>query len=254
MINKQNFPLKQLKDTAQTFNSVREQAKKNRELYRIEKDEYFEIHLRGLGANSNFTFKISEPIFDNKSLTLGFTVTFNPINENKLDTNRSSVGSGYILTVLKNWTAILQRYLSISLHPSDNIEQQYENEFRDNFEDWFEIVDEDADITTYNSEVQLVISNVITKCIDTLKLEGYDEDDETVKQANYIKENITNLTKRQVFNALKTFYAKVKLKKNGLLLIKKIYGVVKEEALKMGVKYSIESVLHKINPLIEGIF
>lgn len=229
MANYYELPLVLSTDISTTFKKIREIAKVNSDIIRIEKDIDLNLNLRGLGGNSNFYFNVGEPKLNANATNTTYIAHYSPRSHASISPQKQETVGESILKLLSNWLATLQRYNTISIHPTDSITDQYEDEF----EDWFEIVDEDADMNAFDTPRQILISNIITKSVDALKEEGYHEDDEVIQEAEELKGNISKLTKKQVFNGIKTIYAKLKIN-GGWDKVKLVYEVCEKEVIKMG--------------------
>lgn len=126
------------------------------------------------------------------------------------------------------------------IHPIDSIQDQYEREF----DDWFEIVDSKA----FDLKRQLLISKMIDRSVEILKLNGVAEDDELIEDAETLKENISKLTKRGVVSRLKPLYAKLKIM--GLDKLKLVYDVCEKEMIKQAYHLSTKVLSEGLSSLL----
>ncbi|CAM4409809.1 hypothetical protein [Zobellia nedashkovskayae] len=252
MIDYHQLPLVLTSDVTLTYKEIRKLAKENSTVLRIEEDANLKLSVVGIKGNSNFFYKIQNPTLKSvgNKKQVCYDISFSPRSTLSISVHKEEALREATINKLKNWISLLIKYNEINIHPHDNLENQYENEF---YEDWFQIVDEDAETNTYDTTRQILISNIITKSIITLKDGGLSEDDEVIQQAEKLKNNITNLTKRQIFDSIKSLYAKVKLKDKGLEKLNDIYKVCETEVIKMGYHFGTKLIGEKLVALIDAI-
>lgn len=249
MTDHHQMPLALIRDIQATFTKIRELAKEHSNLIRIEDDANLSILLRGLGGNSHFAYKVSNPkLIHTNKIYINYKGHYSPLNLNSISHGQTEASGDNIVNSIKTWIHYLREYNTIRLHPQDNIADQYENEF----DDWFEIVDEDADTKAFDAPRQILISNIITKSIEALKEEGFQEVDEVINEAEELKENISKLTKKQAFNGIKAIYAKLKIK-GGWNAIKLVYKVSRDQAIAMGYNETVKFLGDKFVSLIEAL-
>lgn len=143
-----------------------------------------------------------------------------------------SQGEGHF----KNWVSYLEKYESISVF-DDPILNQYEEEIYSEFE----IIDEDADVKSYDLSTQIWLDEYIGGTLK--KLEKYDpENNEAIqdikRDLEELKDTQTKLTKRQVVKFVSKIYAKAR--KEGLRLFSDIWIEGKKEVIKQLIKTTIE--------------
>ena len=226
------------------FNQLRNVARLNSEIMLIDKDKDLQFHLKGLGDNSDYFFRVNTPFKENGKVL--FTAHYLPYNNAEIKANSYKGEIKTILNVLNNWKTIIYELDTISVHPEDEIEQQYKEEF----EEWFQIVEEDADTKAFSAKQQLLIQNVIEKSIPLLLQEGIKEDDPIIEKATWLKLNLGRLTKKQVIYQVKELF--VPLRKMGMKTIKKVYDVATVETISMGYRLAISNIGDSIFKLLEG--
>ena len=246
MVDYYKFPLSVKRDANQTFKSLREVAWKNKETIFIEKDEFFHLYLRGIGGNSIFYFKVSNPEPSKANSRIIYSLDFAPHHITSIGPKRTKAPSHSIIALCSNWLAMLVENDKLKIHPKDTILEQYENEF----DGWFEIVDEDADTKTFDAKIQILISNVVTNSVVALKEIGYEDNDDIIEDAEQLKEDIVRLTKRQVFDALKHLYAKLKIK-GGWPALGLVFKICKEQMIAMGFHVTVKELGEKLFTLLE---
>ena len=225
------------------FGEIRKFAKQNYNHLIISKDSNFVIELKGIGDNSKYFFQVGKPFKQSNKML--FQAYYAPTNVSNLGSYTYKGELKTILDVLKRWNDLIIELDTITVHPEDDIDSQY----REEFDDWFDIVDEDAETHAFDATRQVLIGRLIEKSIPLLLEEGFSEDDEPIKKANWIKENVAILTKKQVFKVAREIYAP--LRKKGMSLIIKLYKVVETETIAMGYRLGVENLAESFLKLLE---
>ena len=231
-----HMPLALTSDIKKTYEKFRTEISRHSETVRIETDENLEISARGLGGNDHFYFHVFSPEQNINKSKIDYSIEFSPKNTSTVNAMNSKTTGTNLQKLLTNWIGYLKRYNEIQIHPTDSIDEQYEQEF----DDWFEIVDDDADTNAFNAEQQLLIQNIIDKSVTLLIKEGVEEDDPVIKEANWLKSKLGTYTKRQVVQCVKKIYPK--LRKKGLDMTKKVYDIWTTEMIAMGYRETIHGL------------
>ena len=246
MINYHELPLVLSTDATVTYKKIREVVKANKNTIRIEKDSDLQLHLRGLGGNSSFYFQVYNPKLGiSNASTVTYTAEYSPKSAISIGVNKQNTVGDSILKILNGWLVMLQKYNSLRVHPSDNISDQYENEF----EGLFEMAEDNADTRAFDTSRQVLIINAIDKSILALK-EAKFEDEEIIREANELRDNISSLTMNEAFNSIKRLYGKLKFK-GGLKAVKLVYEVCRNEAISMSYHLIVNSSGTKLLELLE---
>lgn len=238
------IPLEITRAAKSGFNQLRNLARLNSDVMLVDKDKDLEFHLTGLGDNSDYYFRVNTPFKENGKVL--FIAYYLPYNNSDIKANSYKGEIKAILNILDNWKAIIHQLDTISVHPEDEIEQQYKEEF----EEWFQIVEEDADSKAFSAKQQLLIHNIIEKSVPLLLEEGIKEDDPIIEKATWLKLNLGRLTKKQVINQIRELF--VPLRKMGMKTVKKIYDVAAVETVSMGYRLVISNIGDSIFKLLEG--
>ena len=245
MINYHALPLALTKDATITYTKIREVVKANKNTIRIEKDSDLQIHLRGLGGNSSFYFHVSNPKLGvSNASAITYTAEYTPKNTFSISVNRQSTVGESILKILIGWLEMLDNYNNLNVHPSDNITGQYEDEF----EDWFEIAEDDAETHAFDAPRQILITNIINQSVKALKEAGF-KDDEVMEDAEELKDSISKLTKKQAFDSIKRLYAKLKIK-GGLKMVELVFKICRDEVIVMSYHWIVKNGGDKLLELI----
>ena len=248
MENFQQLPLAAKIDASNTFVKIRNIVSKNNNLIRIEKDLNLVLSVRGLRANSNSFFKISEPKLNTSNNNqISYIVDFAPKNMFSTSAIRREVSGDAVLKHFNIWLGILEQNIKVFIHPPESFKDQYEDEF----EDWFEIVEENANTKPFDTKRQILITSIINTSILQLKDSGF-EDEEVFEEANQLKKDISKLTMKQAFDSIKKLYAKLKFN-GGLENVKIVYEVCRTEVIKMGFHLGTKNLGEQLLKLIETI-
>ena len=130
--------------------------------------------------------------------------------------------------------------LSNNINKDNILLKEYEKEFYDAFE----IIDDDADIKPYDLKTQVLIQNFLILSIKVLE-KNKKENSYLIQEAETLKNNIQNYTKRKTVKSLSLFLAKTR--KKGLLLLKEILNVAKKELIKRGVNGGFDTIIDLLN-------
>lgn len=233
MINKKSHPLFFLNEVKLLFQQIRKIAEENNDILEITKNEATEILIIDAAKDSNFEFHVFNPqILVQK---VNFTIQFNPINSQKLDTHKNTTSAQYVIENLKHWIKLIREYNAIDLTPEERILNEYEKEFYDEFE----IVDEDADVAPYDLDRQIKIHNFLLHAIEILKKdEG--ENKLLISEAIELKTDLPKLTKRSTVKRLSKFFAKVRQK--SLPLLKELFVEARKELFKRMISGGFDNV------------
>ena len=238
MINKKEYPLALVKTIEQLYSSIRSHVSNNSDILEITQDEGLMIKIVDSSKHSNFEFVVSNPKFNNRKAI--FTVEHIPENTASLKKKSLSTVPDSVLKTLKGWTAWIREYNKASLTADDKILNEYENEFFQNFE----LLDEDADINPFELEKQIIIHNYIVHVVQILE-KNKEENSKLIAEANELKDNIPNLTKRKTVKKLSRFFANVR--KKSLVLLKEILVEAKKELYKRAIKGGFDFVGELLN-------
>jgi hypothetical protein len=195
------------------------------------KDTGAMFHLIDTDETSDFYFKVTKQDVQNSKLK--YLTEYKPKGRQDVRSNATWLDLNEVVKYLKNWLGQLEGYNKIHTIYDDPILKNYQEKF----EKLFDILDADADFTTFDLPQQLYLeeylSNVQSK-ISTLK-EGRSENDiqeltDIENEAREIKKHLTKETKRKIINRLSHLWAKAQ--KEGLEIIKEIFVSVSAELTK----------------------
>ena len=192
------------------------------------------FHLIDNDPKSDFYFKI----YPSKEATK-YISEFKPRHSQTTEKYRSEQTIEAISKQFDAWINILDEYNKIHSIYDDPITEAYQKEF----ETQFELVDQDAEYASFDLDKQLFIDSYLDNAI--LKLESAvtegnkGEIEDLIAEANSLKAEQTQLTKKQVIKRLSKIWAKAR--KYGLNLLKEIYVEARKELIKHLIKGMLES-------------
>ncbi len=235
MINKKDYPLVLLKEVQKLYKEIRELASDNDDIIEITKNEEFEITLQDRSENSNFSFKINNPRYERGKVE--FIIEYNPRNGQILSPLKTSSPYQQVLNHLNIWIKLLREYDTIYLSPEEKILQNYEEEFYTEFE----IIDEDAEIQSYDLKTQTIINNFLVLSIEVLK-KNDNENILLIEEAESLKDDLTKLSKKATVKRLSRFFALIRQK--SLPLLKEIFELGKKELFKRALNGGFDFLGH----------
>lgn len=194
------------------------------------------LKFRDKDSKSDFFFEIKKYSFDNNQ-KLHVDVSFKPRHKDLPTIYERTIDVSKLNGFLKNWTDVLAEYDRITIF-DDPILRQYEDEFLTDFE----LLDEDADIKSYDFKTQLLIDQYLTYCekklTDYKTEDNKDEIEKIEKEITELKTTQTQLPKRRVAKMIARIWAKTR--KFGLGLLKDFYQEAKKEIIKQVIKGQID--------------
>jgi len=233
MTNKKQYSLLFVQTVERLNNSVRKFVEKNSDILELAVDNPMELLIKDKSKISDFKFQIHSPYQDTRNKIL-FRAEYNPTNSVIVEAKKAVTEEKSILTVLEQWTNLIRSYNKASWTPEENILNEYEREFFENFE----IIDEDADINPYELDKQIIIHNYFVNVIKVLE-NSKGDNSELIKEAEDIKENIPNMTKKTTVKRISRFFANVR--KKSLPLLKEVLELGKKEIFKRGIKFVLDN-------------
>lgn len=189
------------------------------------------FHLIDKDENSDFFFRVIRQEISQGHR--GFVVEFKPKSKIDIQTEKSWLKHDSLNDFLNKWVETIVSYNKFQTIYDDPILKKNQ----ERFEKQFEILDDDADTSSFNLDQQLFIDNYLNEVKSKLLLiqkEGNEtqtnEISELIIDATSIQENLTKNTKNQIVQQLSKFWAKAQ--KIGLELIKEIFISVASDLTK----------------------
>jgi hypothetical protein len=234
MTNKKQYSLLFVQTVERLNNSVRQFVEKNSDILELTSVNSMVLLIKDKSKISDFQFLIHSPHQDNRNKIL-FKADYNPTNSAVVATKKTITEEKSILTILEQWINLIRSYNKASWTPEENILNEYEREFYDNFE----ILDEDADINPYELDKQIIIHNYFVNVIKVLKV-NEEDNAELIKEAEEIKDNIPKMTKKATIKKISRFFANVR--KKSLPLLKEVLELGRKEVFKRGIKFVLDNI------------
>jgi len=198
-------PISLLRDIKKVYSNLRNEVNNNKEFVRIISDDNLKIVVKDIDLDSNFHFTIHNPTFVNGYSH--YNIIFRPQNKNiptETSTKLSSNG-GTIEKAFSEWLNNIKFYYNLSIHPTDDVL----NEYKLRFLKVFSFLDEDVeDDKPLKSKTRKQISFLIDKVIDNLEVEK-EENIDLIESLRELNKQLPQLTKRQVKESLSWTFAKI---------------------------------------------
>jgi len=182
------------------------------------------LKIEDADPRSNFYFKIISYSEQGQKLK----IEFKPMNPNNVDVYANTIALDGLKGYFINWKSYLEAYENVKIF-DDPILRQYQQEF----ENEINIVDEDAEYSTYDLKTQIWLDQYLTRYeerLETLKTDENQLDITDIQgEIAELKETQTRLTKKRIVERLGKIWAKTR--KIGLGLLKDVYEGVKSELI-----------------------
>lgn len=192
----------------------------------------YKLYFRDKDSNSDLFFGISKETQDNNSHVIHYACK--PINSKTGDGGSTSDRIDNFVKVFNTWLDNLKYYDAESIL-NDPILRGYQEEFYHDFK----IVDEDADIASFNYDQQLRLTEFLEKVynnIDSIKDERNEKVIEEIKnEVCDLQNKVTSETKNGFMKKLSGLFAKAR--KAGIKISNFIFKEFIKEFLKEGAKW-----------------
>ena len=181
---------------------------------------------------SDFYFRI-EKYEKKQSNSFHLLMDRKPKNENENEQQRNWIDIKNLENEFKTWLSLLEQYENINSFFDDPIIKSNSDKFFQKFE----IIDDNADIETFELEQQLYLEEYLNNSKEKLEklkknqpAEKIIELEKLEKEADEIKNVLTTESKRKVMIRLSKFWGRAQ--KTGLQVIKEIFVSVTAEIAK----------------------
>jgi hypothetical protein len=210
---------------------------KESNFFRLDSPGDFLIKFNDKDKDSDYYFIIEQYRVESSNLLL--LINYKPRSKESVESHRTWINGVGLDQSFGDWVKLLERYDKIKTIYDDPIEKKYKDEFYAEFE----IVDDDADITSFNINQQLWLDSYLEKIIYLLDSHNgtNPELSELKEQVFELKDNLTNLTKKKIIEKLSWIWAKAR--KIGLPILKEIYVQVRNEIIKQLVEGNIKIIM-----------
>lgn len=198
----------------------------DRDLYKVVKDKKSILFIQ---ENSHEPTQFFQILNSERLSGINFySISMKPHSVDDPGIFNTQVEPKKIEVFFKRWMLMIQNYNSVKIF-NDPFLKQYQEEFYHQFE----IVDEDAEINSYNLEIQLRIDELLQEMSDQLEKHDPDKNTEIKLLQNDIselRESQSQMTKKKFVKSFSILLAKVR--KYGIPLLKEILDAAKKEAIK----------------------
>lgn len=166
------------------------------------------LHLEIKHFHLTFWFLIKK--YDVSTKTLRFIIQYNPADDlSFLQTKEIPVDQERVLTHLKIWSQRVKHYQTMTTPFQDKYEKIYEEQF----EEYFQLVDEDADIEPFDIVRQDKLNNLLNNVIGYLEAniteENQEEYNNIISESKQLKAELTTTVKSTVVKKLSKIAAKL---------------------------------------------
>ena len=149
------------------------------------------------GKDSNFQFNITNPRLQG-SKTIFKVIQF-PASSVSVGSKGFETTGDSVLNHITGWIGLIRNYNSVKLNSEEEILDEYEKEFYENFE----FIDEDGD-TPFELEKQILLDNYISEVIIILQKDAGNS--ELVAEAEALKEKIPKLTRKSTVKLISKLF------------------------------------------------
>lgn len=189
-----------------------------------------------IDSDSDFCFQVEQSKVTNSKLQI--LISHKPRSNEIIELYRAWIEFQTLEQSMKNWLDYIERYDKIKLIYDDPIEKKYQEEFYADFE----IIEDDADLVSFNLDQQLFLDNYLHKVLQAIEQYNPEGNDTSLNEINDVvselKNDLTKLTKQKVIKRLTIIWAKTR--KVGIPILKEIYVQVRNELIKQLIQGQIE--------------
>lgn len=190
------------------------------------------LHVLDIDSTSDFHFKI-EKYEKKQNGSFQFLMSRTPINENDNGVQRNWIEIKNLESQFKSWLNLLDQYETIESFFDDPIIKSNAEKFFQKFD----IIDENADVETFDLEQQLFLEEYLDNSKKKLEKLKKGESNEKIleieileKETEEIKSALTIESKKKIMIRLSKFWGRAQ--KTGLQVIKEIFVSVTAELAK----------------------
>ena len=201
---------------------------KGNEKVRLVNPDKFLLNFVDSESTSDFHFIIEN--YKTEKGIFYLLVTRKPRSKNSVDGFQTWIDAKQLEQYFTEWLMFIEKYDQIKTIYDDPIEKKYREEFYAEFE----IIDDDADTSSFNLNQQLWIDNYLDRVL--LALENHTEEksnpeiQEIIKETLDLKKDLTKTTKKVIVQKLSKIWALAR--KHGLTILKEIYVEFRNELIK----------------------
>ncbi len=175
---------------------------------------------------SNFKFELVK--LELSSNTPVFSVDVSPSSQNSNNSLVKRLNEKQVIAEFQQWISWLKVFDKSSLTPEEEFLKNYQEEFYTEFE----IIDEDANTSTFSTEQQIFIDKYLNYMEVKLlpESEHNEEINEIVEDIKILRSELGKSTKKKVVTKFSKIFAK--LRKSSIKLLGEFYQAGKKELFK----------------------
>lgn len=180
--------------------------------------QYYECYFKVIKQNQN-----------------AFEIEFKPTNELISGSHKTTANIDNVKSHFKSWIELIKRYNNTKTVFDNQFDEQSQREF----EQFFNLQDEDAETSAFNFQQQLFLHDYINYCLDELNKEKDNisaEDFENINQSFLLlQKEIPRLSKRLFLEQLSSTL--VKVKNSGIQLVTKMFKTLFSKVVEKGIEF-----------------
>jgi hypothetical protein len=241
-MKKKTYPLVVSKEIENLLTTFRKIIRENSEI--IEIKETNDLIYIVDKEKPEFRFRVYNPS-QNRDLSPVFSHQFLPENEVNFESVVRNDKLDKIVSRFNQWISYLKDYNEICFTEEEKLMKFYEDEY---FHE-FEILEEDAEINPFAENQQIFLYKFLSLTSQELnKINSNDlKLNEIISDTNELKDNIQNLTKKEVIIKMSKVFARIK--KFSLKLALDIFDVAKKEIIKKALYGGTEDIGQLLNSI-----
>lgn len=186
-------------------NILEEFAEEKANLFNVEFNSNCVVSFKDLDKNSDFIFKLEKiDVHQDKKTT--YVIEYKPSNEENLNSARVRVTLSEIRIHFNNWKNLLKASNKKSILFDDPIANSYYEEI----EEYFTIIDDDAELKGYSIKQQLKINEFLDSINVIISNEDQEDLDvvETLSLIEIAKKSLSKSTKGEVVKSIRKIISK----------------------------------------------
>lgn len=240
-LNAKNFSLNVARDIERLLKHMRMLYSQNSNLVEnLENEQLFYMHDK---THSDFYFYISAHERDTVEKKTTFGIYFAPQDSEYSNGTSVFCDIDQITEYFNNWISIIKEFNSVYFTEEQSFLKFYEEEFFSEFE----IIEEDASYNPFGNDQQIYLFRLLEHVSNELKSINSNEPIilEIISETNELKDNIQNLSKKDIVKRISSIFARIK--KFSLKLSIEIFDVAKKEIIKKCLYGGLDDISHLID-------
>lgn len=235
-LNPKDFTLIVAKDIKKTLSILRRLKVDNSDLIGVVETEHL-FYFNDI-KHPNFFFYVGVPDKKSNGKPTIFPVTYSPVASDSKKAFSVETQIDGIITNFNIWFDLVKDYNSVNFDDEEDFLKMYEDDI---FAE-FEIIDEDADVKPFDNNQQIILYKFLETTTIYLEKEYPDNKitKEIIEEANNLKSDIPNLSKRVASRRFSKVLAKIQ--KFNPITFKDVYDVAKKEVIKYLLLKSVETL------------